>query len=143
MFEFNKDGSLKLPDTVIKEKQKKEYRLKKGKCLLIKKEMTSFTAPKKCVLHLKLSEAIEDNGFVENVYRYFKMNSELPIKIIKINEKEFDIEIGTYFRRCSECIKLIGRFRGFLYDNVIEEKGSCTYEDIIRKQDFCYEDYFD
>ncbi len=143
MFEFNEDGSLKLPDKVIKDQKDKEYRMKKGKCLLVTKEVISYTAPKRCVLHLKLSDAITDNQFVANVYKYCNENSETPFKIIKINENEFNVEIGTSFRRCSECMKLINRFKGFLYGNLIEEKGSCTYEDIIRKQDFCYEDYFD
>ena len=143
MFEFNKDGSLKLPDNVIKQKQEKEYRLEKGKCVLIKKEVTSYTTPKTCILHLKLSDPITDNRFVETIYKIFSQNSTTPLRITKINEKEFDLEIGTSFRRCSECINLINRFKGFLYGNVIEEKGSCTYENTIRKDNFCFEDYFD
>ena len=143
MFKFDENGKLILPDKIVKENQKKQHRLEKGKCVLIKKEQVSHTSPKKCVLHLKLSEAITDNQFVENVYKAFNDNASTPLKLIKINEKEFDLEIGTSFRRCSECIKLIGRFRGFLYDNVIEERGSCTYESTFRKTNFCYEDYFD
>jgi len=139
MIEFNSDGGIKLPDALIKRKQEKEYMLKKGNCLLVRKEMVSFTAPKKCVLHLKLSDAITDSRFVETNYRQF--DSEVPTKIIKLNEKEFDIEVGTHFKRCSDCSKLISGFREFLDGNVIEEKGNCSYEG--KFINFCYEDYFE
>lgn len=141
MIDFNSDGSIKLPEFMSKHKQEKEDRLKKGKCVLIKKEAVSFTAPKKCMLHLRLSDAITDTKFIETIYRQFNQNSKVPSKILKINEKEFDIEIGTHFMRCSDCSNLIKRFREFLYDNVIEEKGNCTYE--IKSKNFCYEDYFE
>jgi len=141
MVEFNPDGSIVLPASIIKQRQEKEFRLKKGKCILIKKEIVSFKSPKKCCLHLTLSEAITDNKFVHTIYKYFSENSEVPAKIIIINEKEFDIEVGTHFRRCSNCNALIKRFKDFLYGNLIEEKGSCPYEPYT--QEFCYEDYFE
>ena len=125
---------------MIKRKQETEDKLKKSKCLLIRKEMVSFTAPKRCILHLRFSDAFTDTGFVETIHRYF--NENVPTKIIKINEKEFDIEIGTHFKRCSDCTNLIRKFKDFLYDNVIEEKGNCGYED-FKKMNFCYEDYFE
>ena len=106
MFKFDANGKLILPDRIIKEKQEKEYRLEKGKCILIKKEMTSFTAPKKCVLHLKLSDKITDNTFVHNIYKFFNDNSATPLKLIKINENEFDIEIGTNFRDALNVLNL-------------------------------------
>ena len=143
MIEFNPDGSIKLPESLVKHNEEKEYKLKKGRCILFKKEMVNFKSPKKCLVHLRLSDAISDNRFVETTYRYFNETSQVPSKIIKVNEKEFDIEIGTDFRRCSDCNNLISRFREFLEGNVIEEKGNCTYESPIRARNFCYEDYFD
>ncbi|MFC1732514.1 hypothetical protein ACFL6I_19595 [candidate division KSB1 bacterium] len=143
MVEFNEDGSLRLPDNVLKKKQEKEDRLKKGKCMLIKKDLVSFTAPKKCILRIRLSDAITDNRFIETTYKYFSENAKVPSKLIKINEKEFDVEIGTDFRRCSDCTELIKRFNEFLYGNIIEEKGNCSYGNSFRKQDFSYEDYFE
>jgi len=141
--EFNEDGSLKLPEKVLKNKREKEDRMKKGKCILIKKEMVNFTAPKKCILQLLLSDAITDNRFIETTHKYFKENSETPSKLIKINEKEFNIEIGTDFRRCSDCTSLVRRFNEFLYGNIIEEKGNCPYKGSFRENNFSYEDYFD
>ncbi|MCK4521985.1 MAG: hypothetical protein KAU20_05400 [Nanoarchaeota archaeon] len=143
MVEFNEDGGLKLPNSLIKQKQEKAERMKKGRCILIKKEIINFQAPKKCVLNIKLSEGVKDNRFIQTTYKYFCENSQTPTKITRLNEKEFQIEIGTNFRRCSECNNLISRFREFLDDNVIEEKGNCTYESYARNQNFTYEDHFD
>lgn len=142
MFQFNPDGSLKLSAGTLQKKEDTINRMKVGKCILIHKEMVSFSAPKKCILRVKLSDAMSDNSFMENIHKYFKGQAETPTKIIKINDKEFDIEIGTNFKRCSDCTELIRRYRDFLDENLIEEKGNCTYEG-PRGQSFCYEDYFE
>ena len=141
MVEFNPDGSIKLPEHLAKKKQEDEYRLQKGRCILIKKELISDRSPKKCSLHIKLSEAFSDNNFVDVIYKYFNENSEVPSKLIKLNDKEFDVEIGTCFSRCRDCNSLVARFRDHLDGNIIEDKGSCTFEG--RKQSFCYEDHFE
>jgi len=142
MIQFNEDGSLKLSVETIKKKQENENRLKRARCIRIKKEMVNFSAPKKCLLHITISDAITDNRFIESTHKYFREQCEVPTKIIKITDKEFDIEIGTHFKRCSDCSNLIRRYRTFLDDNVIEEKGNCTYES-FKSQNFCYEDHFD
>ena len=140
MQEFNPDGSIKLPCSMLKKKEEAEYRMKKGRCVFIKKEIISHMPPKRCMLHMTLSDAITDNRFVETTHRIFNESSAVPSKITKMTEKEFDIEIGTHFRRCSDCSILIKRFKEFLYDNVIEDKGNCSYEGF---NNFCYEDYFE
>jgi len=139
--EFNPDGSLKLPSSAIKYKQDNIDRMRSSKCILIRKELVNFTAPKKCVLHMRLSEKIVNSIFVNNIHKYFKDNAETPTKITRINDKEFDIEIGTNFRRCTECTTLIGRYREFLDGNLILEKGNCTFESF--RKNFSYEDYFE
>jgi hypothetical protein len=141
MFQFNPDGSLKLSQGTLQKKQEDTDRMKRGKCILIHKEMVNFTAPKKCILRVKLSDAISDNRFMDTIYAYFKAQAEVPTKFIKLNDKEFDIEIGTHFKRCSDCTKLINRYKEFLDDNLIEEKGNCTY--VGPNRNFSYEDYFD
>ncbi len=140
LIEFNQDGSLKLPEQLARKKQEEKYRLQKGKCILIKKEIVNDKSPKKCSLHIKLSEAFSDNSFVETIYKYFNENSEVSSKLIKLNDKEFDVEIGTSFSRCRDCSSLVSRFREHLDGNIIEDKGSCSFEN--RKKSFCYEDYF-
>lgn len=139
MIQFNEDGSIKLPENFQKQKDNQEKRMQKGRCILIRKDLVSSKPPKKCSLQIKLSDMIYDNSFVERVHNVFRERAEVPTKLKKISEKEFEIEIGTCFRRCSDCNTLIARFRNSLDGNIIEDKGSCTYE----KREFCYEDYFD
>lgn len=141
MVEFNPDGSLKLSSKTLEYRKESEDRMSKGKCILIHKEVTNFTAPKKCVLHLRLSDAMNDSRFVENIHKYFKDGAATPTKLIKISDKEFDIEIGSDFKRCTDCTNCVNRYREFLEGNLILEKGNCTYAGFMKN--FSYEDYFD
>ena len=141
MAEFNPDGSIKLPAQLVKNKEENKEKLKRQRCIKIRRNIISFSAPKKCSLQITLSESLNDSRFIENIYNYFKEKAAVPTKIKKINEKQFEIEIGTDFRRCSDCNSLINQYREFLDGNLIEEKGSCTFEGM--KKNFCYEDYFE
>ncbi|MFH1641496.1 MAG: hypothetical protein ABIC04_01195 [Nanoarchaeota archaeon] len=138
MFEFNPDGSIKLPELLRKNNEEIINKLRTQRCIKIKRKIVSYTAPKKCILDITLSDAITDNRFIENIYKYLK--STTPTKITKLSEKEFEIEVGTDFRRCSDCNSIINQYREFLEGNIVEEKGSCTYEG---RKSFCYEDYFE
>ena len=138
---FNPDGSIKLPEQFARNKEENKEKLKLRKCIKIKKEIVSFSAPKKCILHIILSDVILDNRFIETIYGYFKDRASVPSIIKRINEKQFDVEIGTDFRRCTDCNSLINEYREFLDGEVIDEKGSCTFEGM--KKNFCYEDYFE
>ncbi len=138
MVEFNPDGSIKIPAAIAANIEKKELKLKKERCILVKKELVDFK-PKKCVLHLKLSEAFTDNSFISTIFKSFQNQAEVPAKLIKITEKEFDVEIGTDFRRCRDCTTLVRILREYLYGNIIEDKGSCT----LKERNFSYEDYFE
>ncbi len=140
MAEFNPDGSLKLPAYLAKIKEGNEERMKSQRCLKIQRELINFTAPKKCLLHLTLSEAMADNRFVETIYNYFKERAAVPSKLQKIDEKQFEIEIGTDFKRCTDCISLINEYRECLNGNLIEERSSCTFDGF--KKNFSEEDYF-
>ncbi|MBU0628086.1 MAG: hypothetical protein KKC75_02770 [Nanoarchaeota archaeon] len=137
MVEFNPDGSIKLPEQFARNKEK----LKSQRCIKIKRELVNFSAPKRCVLHITLSDVITDDRFIETIYNEFKRRASVPSSIKKINEKQFDVTIETDFRRCSDCNSLINKYREFIEGALIEEKGGCTFEG--RKKNFCYEDYFE
>jgi hypothetical protein len=139
-FEFNPDGSLKFPEGMMRQKADAEKKMRAQRCISIKKELVSSKPPKKCVLHITLSDAFLDSRFVETIYKEFRERSEVMSKLIKINDKEFDVEIETCFSRCSDCSSLISSFGEFLDGNVIERKGSCTYAG--RNLNFSEEDYF-
>ena len=130
--EFNPDGSLKLPEAVIKRNQELTDKMVKGRCITIKKDIVSDKSPKKCVLHIRLSDFLNDSRFVPTILNESPL--AVPIKLVRLNEKEFDIEIGTDFRRCSDCTSLINRYKEFI--EVIEDKGCCTY-----RNNFDYTEY--
>ncbi|MBN1793250.1 hypothetical protein JW826_06215 [Candidatus Woesearchaeota archaeon] len=141
MVEFNPDGSLKLPESLAKRKSENEQKMKSSRCIKVRKEIASFTAPKKCILKITLSQAIHDHRFIETIYNELKEDAKTPLKLTKTGEQEYEVEVGSDFKRCSECTSLIGRYREFLYGNLIEEKGNCTFEGRIRS--WSEEDYFD
>lgn len=141
MIQFNPDGSLKLSSKTVQQKRIDEDRMRTARCILIRKEMVNFSAPKKCILRIRLSDAMIDSRFVETTYRYFKEGATVPTKFIKMSDKEFEIEIGTDFKRCSDCSNLVNRYRDFMDGNLIEQKGNCTF--VGFRKNFSYEDYFD
>ena len=57
----------------------------------------------------------------------------------EIKDKEFRIEIGTDFKRCTDCTSLVNRYREFMDGNIIEDKGECTFE--VRRFTF-QEEYY-
>ena len=140
MIEFNPDGSLKMPGNIAKIYEENKQKLKNQRYIKIKKEQVNFTSPKKCVLHITLSDAITDARFIDTIYDQFKEGAQTPTRMIRLNNKEIDIEIETNFKRCTDCMSLINMYREFLNGNTIEEKGSCTFE--LQKRNFTYEDYF-
>jgi hypothetical protein len=141
MVEFNPDGSLKLPGSVIKSKADNSLRMRNQRCITLSKEVVNFSAPKKCTLRILLSDAISDSRFIDNIYADFKGSAEVETRIRRIDDKNFEIDIETSFRRCTECTRLINEYKELLCGNVIEKKGSCTFDG--RKTNFYDEDYFD
>lgn len=138
--EFNPDGSIKLPGFAQQKISENESKMRSQRCIKVSRRVVSFDSPKKCVLRITLSDRINDNSFVSSIYNFFREKAAVPTKLAKINEKEFEVEIGTDFKRCTDCTSLIGRYKEYVDGNLIEEKGSCTFEQF--KRNFEYEDYF-
>ncbi len=126
MIEFNPDGSLKLPAGIAKAKAEEASKFNNTCAIRITKEVVSTYAPKKCVLHLELSPKHQRNDFVKNLLTY--LNAETPIKLIEKSPREFAIEVGTNFRRCTDCTRLVGNFREHVDGNLQLKKGNCTFE---------------
>ncbi len=119
---------------------RKEKKLKKERCIHIRKEIVSSFSPKSCKLIIRVSDAIDDPRFIGSVYEAFREKASVPSSLHKVTEREYYIDIGTHFKRCSDCTALISRYRDFL-GNVIEDNGTCI--NVRPKREFCYEDYFD
>jgi len=141
MMEFNPDGSIRVPKKVQQAKDAELNKMKSQKCIMVRRDLVSEKPPKKCMLHVRLSEAINDNRFIKNIHGFWEKDAQVPSKITEHNPLEFTIEIGTDFRRCTDCNSLINRYREHLYSNLIDKKGSCSFEGF--KRNFSYEDYFD
>jgi hypothetical protein len=139
MYEFNPDGSLKIPTQFLKQKEDNENRMKRGRCIKIKRDLVSVVPPKSCDLILTLSDVFLDESFVQNIFDQFKKTIDFPVHFKKIESKSYIITIGTSFRRCTSCQKLIGLFREYVDGNLIEERGRCTFE----PRAFNYEDHFE
>lgn len=128
MVEFNSDGSIKLPSKLMGKKAETDRRMKSTMCVKIEKEVISEKSPKQCILHLTLSDAFTDGTVVEKAFYYFQRDSETPVKLIKKSTRNWDIEIGTSLKRCNDCFEIINRFKSYLEDNVIIDKGTCYFE---------------
>lgn len=140
MVEFNPDGSIKIPAKLAASRAAEDTRMKTGRCMTIRKEIVSVRPPKSCELHLTVSDRITDQRFMENIFREWTEQAEVPAKMTRLSGSEFRVEIGTCFSRCSDCTRLIQKYRVFLDANVIEKKGSCEYG---ANRKCSYEDYFE
>ena len=136
MFEFNPDGSIKLPGKMLEQEAQNQHRLKTSRCIEIKKDVVSHTAPKRCELNITFSEQMTDFNFVKVIVDQFKERVQTPIELLDSNT----ISIGTDFRRCSNCTALIGRLREHMNGNLILKNGNCTAQ---THKSMSYEDYFD
>lgn len=141
MIEFNEDGSLKLPGYIQKQNNENKNKMQNQHCIKVRKEIISFKSPKECLLTITVSNALTDIRFLINIFNEINNKAETPLKFEQTDIKEFQIKVGTSFRRCSECTSIINRYREHLSGNIILDKGNCTYED--RRQNFSELDYFE
>ncbi|MBW3003106.1 hypothetical protein KY337_00960, partial [Candidatus Woesearchaeota archaeon] len=101
------------------------------------REVVSTFAPKKCRLTIK---GVDEHA-LENVFFHANRASQTPMKFIKIDRNEFHIEIGSDFKRCSDCNSFVSRLRTALNTSILDKRTTCTMKE--REREFCYEDYFD
>jgi hypothetical protein len=141
MIQFNPDGSIKVPGNIARNTAVNLSKMQNERCIKFRKEVVNYRSPKKCAIYLALSQKIDDARFIETIYNEFSKKTEAATSLIRLSDKEYKVEIGTTFKRCTDCCNFVNELKGFLYDNMIEEKGSCTFERTYRK--FSYEDYFD
>lgn len=122
MMEFNADGSLKLPGGYVKQ----------AKRINIRKDIISEFAPKKCIVSITGEK--QKIGMVLSMFK-----CDTPIKKTETSEG-FDVEIGSDFKRCSDCKSLSYKLSASVNGNCNIDKGTCTAKGIHPQ--FCEEDYF-
>ena len=142
MVEFNPDGSIKLPSKIASMKNQDANKMQNSRCMKVRRDIVNSKAPKSCELFLVLSHKITDHRFVNTIFHEVYGKSETPMKLHQIGDNEYKVVIGTSFRRCSECCSLVNKYRSFLYSNLIEDSGMCTFKQ-NQQSNFCYEDYFE
>jgi hypothetical protein len=109
------------------------------RCISVRKEVISDRSPKKCAIYLTLSKKVNDARFIETLYGEFSKKTESTTSLRKISEEEYIVEIGTCYRRCTDCCSFVAELKEFI--NMVEERGSCTFE--RKTPNFRYEDHFD
>jgi hypothetical protein len=122
VMEFNPDGSIKVPGMFVKQ----------PKSMNIRKDVVSEFAPKKCLLSIK-----GEKNYVLFVLSRF--TCETPIKMID-NSDGIDIEIGSDFKRCSDCKNLTYKLSASVKGDCSIDLGTCTAKG--SQQKFSDEDYF-
>jgi hypothetical protein len=123
--EFNLDGSIKLSEKMLERRNTAANRMKRTMCVKIEKDVVNEDKPKKCVLHITLSDTFTDGSVCEKVYYYFIKESDTRTKLKKVMGKKWDLIIGPSKTRCEDCTKFVNLFRKYLDDNIIVKKGNC------------------
>ncbi len=137
---FNPDGSIRMPMALQQARDQHENKMRTGRCVMVRKEVMRTSAPKLCYLHLTMSEPMRGDLLIERLHAAFRAGtSETPTKLRKINDREYVLEVGTAFRRCSDCGSFIGKLREALDGNVVLDRGNCTYE----PRSFSFDDHFE
>ncbi|MFP4656372.1 MAG: hypothetical protein ACLFNK_02230 [Candidatus Woesearchaeota archaeon] len=129
--EFNPDGSLKLGPGMKKEDPKRK--LETERCIHVRRDIVYERPPKKCRLLVSFSKLMQP--FLENTF------AETPVEIRRLDTHEFNVDIGSSFKRCNECNKFVTGLSGKVPGNLIEDKGTCTFRG--RTQTFAFEDHFE
>lgn len=126
--QFNPDGSLRLSVQAQAKQDEEATKMQTEKCALVKRCVINHNAPKKCLIQLKLSDQVTDSKFVEMFYSKYKEQTSTPTSLRKLSDKEFELEVGSDFKRCADCNRFIGHFRETLPGRVIDKKGNCTFQ---------------
>ena len=132
--EFNPDGSIKLPDRLVKKKIDDEKLFQEQPCIKIIKNQISSSTPLHCELKIQASKKLEDHKDIEKIFRRatgkFRHNAQLSIK--KINNREYTVSIISGMYRCDWC----NNFKEFIKKELNVEVinlGSCFEYSSSRK----------
>ena len=123
--EFNPDGSLKLPDCILKKKEGDDEIFSNEPSIRITRHQISPETPLKCELIIEASDKLDNPEKIKDFYNTaiskFKHMADLSIK--KINERKYSVIIISGQFRCSWCESFRRYLKGM---NVkIIEWGSC------------------
>lgn len=126
--EFNPDGSLKLPDNIVKKRKDDEKVFREEPAIRIVRDQISSITPLKCELTIEASDKLENPERIESVYNSArgKFEHKAQLSIQKINDKEYVVTIVSGQFRCSWC-ENFRRYLGEELNAKIINSGSCFY----------------
>ncbi len=127
-FEFNPDGSLKVPESLAKEKEDNDKIFENEPCIRVIRDQVSSVTPLKCELTIEASDKLINFKRIEDLYDLatgkFKHAAKLSIQ--KINDKKYVVKIISGQFRCSWCED----FRKYLGEEMgvkVLNYGSCFF----------------
>ena len=105
--EFNPDGSMKLPESMVKKKEDEDKIFQDEPCVRIIRDQISTVTPLTCELLIQASDKLDNFDKIEYIFETSKervvhgVGADLSIK--KINNKEYVVKIISGAYRCSWC----------------------------------------
>ncbi len=126
MVEFNPDGSIKLPEHLIKNQENYDEDFRSKPCVRVVREQISERTPLKCELRIQASPLLRFPQRITSIFdtasQKFKHGAQLSIR--REGEREYVVRIISGRYRCSWC----ENFRKYLKNELgvkVQEWGSC------------------
>lgn len=126
--EFNPDGSMKLPENIVKKREDDEKIFREEPSIRITRDQISQITPLKCELTIGASDKLKNPERIESFYNYAKSAFEhmAQLSIQKLSDKEYVVTIVSGQFRCSWCENFRKHLGKELNAKIINQ-GSCFY----------------
>lgn len=126
---FNEDGSLKLPEGVVKRKDDNEQIFLSEPAIKVVRDMVSMETPLKCVLRLECNDKVPDFERVDELFTAAtgKFRHMSDLRISKVDDKNFDVAIVSGQYRCSWCDDFLNFIKSEMGLKMIDETSCMSY----------------
>lgn len=103
--EFNPDGSIKLPEIMVKKKEDDDKIFQDEPSIRIIRNQISTVTPLTCELQIQASDKLKNFDRVESIYKQAtgKFRHMANLSIRKTNNREYTVKIISGRYRCSWC----------------------------------------
>lgn len=103
--EFNMDGSIKLPESMVKKKENDDKIFQDEPSIRLIINQISSVTPLTCELQIQASDKLENFDKIELIYNQAtgKFRHMANLSIRKVNDKEYIVTIISGMYRCSWC----------------------------------------
>ena len=103
--EFNPDGSIKLPEKIIKQREDSDNIFRNEQSIRVIKNQVSSVTPLECELIIEASDKLPDPERIKSIYTRAtgKFRHLAQLRIQKINDRKYVVTIISGQYRCSWC----------------------------------------